>query len=102
MRRCRWSSPLFPYTTLFRSDDAVAVVVVEANRRVLPDEVVGRAPDDLEHARVRVRDGAVERGERDADRRRFREPTEVRDRKSTRLNPVTVPSRMPSSAGKKT
>src|SRR5207253_11188522 len=82
-------STLFPYTTLFRSD--------RAPRRTV-HVVRGVVDVELDHVRVEIGEPI------DAGPRLFRRfadgetPEEARDRKSTRLNSVTWPSRMPSSA----
>src|SRR5207245_9885177 len=74
-------SPLFPYTTLFRSHVGELLVHPHGDRRLylLPNHRHGlcRGPHS-----VGVESSAAAKA----------------DRKSTRLNPVTVASRMPSSA----
>src|SRR5207253_9906364 len=77
-RRPPPSSTLFPYTTLFRSQDGGDVgeghcaVRADALQCAEPDQPVARA--DVEHVRARQRLGAREHAVAD------------RDRKSTRLN----------------
>src|SRR2546426_7107022 len=67
-------STLFPYTTLFRSDQ-------DGQDRLLEERLVGEAQDsDVDHAAHQHRD---EDG--DGDRQRHGQPLES-DRKSTRLN----------------
>src|SRR2546427_11844484 len=78
-------STLFPYTTLFRSQGD-AEVRAQAVRGDLPGR--GREQVARRDAHVVPRPGdLVGSGH-----------VTVEDRKSTRLNPVTVKSRMPSSA----
>src|SRR5699024_12391060 len=86
------SSPLFPYTTLFRSVQHQALLAAvlgdqaDAGADGLPRRVdLHRLAADLHSAAV-----ALVGAEQPADK--------LRDRKSTRLTPVTFRSRMPSSA----
>src|SRR5207245_10623519 len=68
--------PLSPYTTLFRSGEpGAALRLGRAGGRALPSLGHGRGEQPDLHL-----------------------PCPREDRKSTRLNPVTVASRMPSSA----
>src|SRR5207248_7658689 len=80
--------PLFPYTTLFRSEEATPAELEDApvKRDVELDEALGRrslAPDRLEGRRDR-RDIRANRGSATDGRRLELEAD--RDRKSTRLN----------------
>src|SRR2546422_1956105 len=71
-------STLFPYTTLFRSQQVLALGRPARER---PDDLLRDRPGH-EHGR-----GAAARGERDADGRdREAVAVAVQDRKSTRLN----------------
>src|SRR5207253_10228139 len=94
------SARLFPYTTLFRSQIGEDLARVAAHR-VGRLGAVGhpRRVAEINHRLVRqalehrAGDGeSPDPGIEHAERGR------VQDRKSTRLNPVTWPSRMPSSA----
>src|SRR5439155_20379439 len=92
-------STLFPYTTLFRS------VVLSALRRLEVAAAVVAGPTDRDGRRRERRRVAARRVVR-AERLERDRPTGIRghaaerrgDRKSTRLNSITWPSRMPSSA----
>src|SRR5947208_7704991 len=91
-------STLFPYTTLFRSHGSIDIVVTDVgtehngpHRRALATQIFQRLEgiraghfDVHEH---NIRPSALGLGDQI-----------LRDRKSTRLTPVTRSSRMPSSA----
>src|SRR3712207_9459216 len=87
-------STLFPYTTLFRSVVAHVELLSLERPFPLPHDL---SPDRLEHravealARLDVGNPQVDVVDEPAD-------VVLRDRKSTRLTPVTPISRMPSSA----
>src|SRR5207248_10670431 len=86
-------SPLFPYTTLFRSP-TVRIASGGADLILGCDIVVSASATALSR---------VERGVTQAIVNADLQPTanKIGDRKSTRLNSVTFRSRMPSSACKK-
>src|SRR2546427_9120773 len=95
-------STLFPYTTLFRSrpaheDPGGHAVGDQLAYDVPPNEARG-AGDEGDGAHRSSTNG--KRGSTGAgtDGRRSSQRTSGGDRKSTRLTPVTVKSRMPSSA----
>src|SRR5690625_6482858 len=94
------TSTLFPYTTLFRSQTYGLVGESGSGKTT-----TGRAVVGLEKATsgqiIFNEIDLTDRRSRKVDVRRdvqmiFQDP--YSDRKSTRLNPVTWPSRMPSSA----
>src|SRR5689334_24630909 len=90
---------LFPYTTLFRSlaaDDIQITVLVDAGVDY-GDVDVDRDRAVAGLGRVEIRIDAIDPGQVGLRLER-RNSVWEEDRKSTRLNPVTVPSRMPSSA----
>src|SRR5206468_12126549 len=89
-------SPLFPYTTLFRSDrfrlDSLKASRTDA--RVASVQGIGAYIDKRRHAQIAARHAlqTIVAG------LRARQLSPAEDRKSTRLTPVTIRSRMPSSA----
>src|SRR5687768_17688723 len=91
-------STLFPYTTLFRSEAEDVVDEEQDVLALLVAEVLRGGERRERHAQPRPR----RLGHLAEDERRLLDDARllhlVVDRKSTRLNPVTATSRMPSSA----
>src|SRR5256885_9922195 len=78
-------STLFPYTTLFRSEQAAEPPRQRQQDRI-SDRDADRIVDLLEAVDIDHHDGRADRGVRLGERQRRLEPVEEQDRKSTRLN----------------
>src|SRR5690606_40327645 len=76
------SSPLFPYTTLFRSGNLVRGEIALVTQTPLAEDIAAAAPEAL----VAGREAEVHRAVRKARHRQRALAVLRRDRKSTRLN----------------